>query len=308
VAIQAGPGVQGLYGAQVELTYNPTVVELLDIAPGPLLQGNGQRNQAGGFFRHVAIASSRGSAVLVVTLLKPALPTSNPGELARIVLLSKAEGASNLALSNVILSNQDSIEIPSQVEIQTPVQATTVVVPLVTGFNLIGVPIGTTTAKDLAQLIANQGGTVASIQRWGVGGSQTFDGWVSDLPDTNSFEIELGRGYFVKLSKVPTGGKLSLTGTAITQSASLSFVVGFNLVGIPFATPPSGYTAKSLAQAIDPSGLAKGGIVASIHRWAVGGSQTFDGWVSDLPDTNSFAIKPEAGYFIKLSEAGGITP
>ena len=185
-------------------------------------------------------------------------------------------------------------------------------IPMVVGFNLIAMPVifGTTiTAPDLAGLIAAQNGTVASIQRWGVGGSQTFDGWVADLPGTNPFEIEAGRGYFVKLSAAPDGGVFSVTGAPFALPATLDFVVGFNLIGVPFMTPSAGYTAKSLAEKIDPSGLAQGGVVASIQRWGVGGSQTFDGWVSDLEDTNSFTIEVIAGYFTKLTQVvTGVEP
>ena len=77
---------------------------------------------------------------------------------------------------------------------------------LVAGFNLVSVPFATPAgghdAKTLADAIEAAGGAVDSIQRWGVGGSQGFDGWLPDAP--SPFAIDPKTGYFIKLSQAPT--------------------------------------------------------------------------------------------------------
>ncbi len=171
-------------------------------------------------------------------------------------------------------------------------------IPLVVGFNLVARPVDCASpmnAKDLTDRIVAQGGVVDSIQRWGVGGSQGFGGWLPGAP--NPFTIELGHGYFVKLSALPANGELSIAGLPCTQSAQLDFLgAGFNLVGVPFATPAGGYDSKTLSDAI----VAAGGAVDSVQRWGVGGSQGFEGWLPG--SSNPFTIDAKFGYFIKLSK------
>ena len=90
----------------------------------------------------------------------------------------------------------------NEVTFQIVTGGVTVAVPMVIGFNLVAFPVdiatalGTTTPKatSIRDSIAAQGGTVTSIQRWGVGGAQGFDGWSAALPGTNNFDINSGRG------------------------------------------------------------------------------------------------------------------
>ena len=66
----------------------------------------------------------------------------------------------------------------------------TVDVPLAAGFNLIGIPLQlpeSTTAKDIAEQIAGQGGAVSSILTWNAG----YEAWLADFPDEKNFLIEL---------------------------------------------------------------------------------------------------------------------
>ena len=87
----------------------------------------------------------------------------------------------------------------------------TAVVPVTTGFNLIGTPMDfgtTTTAGDLAQMVAAQGGEVASILSWSAG----FEAWIADFPGEKDFVIEPGRGYFLRLVAPPVNNSLILPG------------------------------------------------------------------------------------------------
>ena len=236
------------------------------------------------------------------------------GATTTITIQVMAESSATSTITNTVTVSGAEVdpETSNNVATATTTLEVSFGIPVVVGFNLITMPVifgSTITAPELADLIAAQNSAVVSIQRWGMGGSQTFDGLVAGRSATNPFELELGRGYFVKLTTAPDGGVFTVTGTPLFAPVPLDFVVGFNLVGVPFMTPSTGYTAKSLAQKIDPNGLAKGGVVASIQRWGVGGSQTFDGWVSDLFDTNSFAVDKTAGYFMKLSQViTGVQP
>ena len=91
----------------------------------------------------------------------------------------------------------------------------------------------TTTARDLAELIAVQGGVVAAILKWNAG----YESWLADFPDEKDFPIEPGRGYFVRLSKAPENGRWVLAGAPFTSPVTLDLGAGFNLIGVPSATP-----------------------------------------------------------------------
>ena len=215
-----------------------------------------------------------------------------------------AHVANSQGVASVVPSNVVSFQLISG--------ATTFQLPMVVGFNLVAIPVNVATALNtttpkatsIRDSIAAQGGTVTSIQRWGVGGAQGFDGWSAALPGTNNFAINSGEGYFVRLTGAPSGGNWSLTGPEASASVPLNFVVGFNLIGVPFMTPGS-YTASTLAAVID----AAGGTVTSIQRWGVGGAQGFDGWSAALPATNDFPIEKDEGYFVRSSAiASGVNP
>lgn len=167
----------------------------------------------------------------------------------------------------------------------------TAVVPVTTGFNLIGTPMDfgtTTTAGDLAEIVAAQGGTVASILSWNAG----FQAWLADFPDEKDFAIEPGRGYFLRLVASPVNNSLMLPDVPLTQGVSVDLATGFNLISIPFATPAAGYDAKGLAEAMDPAGT-----VSSIQAWDAG----YQAWLSDFPDEKSFPIDATSEYFIRMA-------
>ena len=88
----------------------------------------------------------------------------------------------------------------------------TVDLSLVTGFNLIGIPVSlptTTTSRDIAELILGipgasdaqiQAGSVISVLGWNVG-SQIYDTWAAAVPSSDIFNLAEGRGYFVRVSQ-----------------------------------------------------------------------------------------------------------
>ncbi len=307
VMVDATSSAEAIYGAQFEVRFNPAVLSILFAGPGPLLSGNGQEDQAGGFFKHFGIDNASGTLLFASTLLSPAAPSGGAGDVAQMMVFCKAKGRSPLDISSPVLANATGEEILSQSGGDSIVLCggvpleETVEIPVVVGFNLMSLPVGCDeplSAKDLADVIAAQGGVVDSVQRWGVGGAQGFDGWLPG--SSNPFLLQPGHGYFVKLSAIPGSGSVGVTGVPCNQSAPLDFLVpGFNLVGVPYSTPAGGHDAGTLSGLIQVAG----GVVDSVQRWGVGGSQGFDGWLPGA--TGPFAISRLAGYFIKLSQVPG---
>ena len=189
---------------------------------------------------------------------------------------------------------------PAPTPTATPLPAgyTFVDVPLLAGFNLIGIPVEpatTFTAKDLAQQVADQGGQVGSILGW-LASSQVFDASAAVNPDVNNFELRPGQGYFVRVVAPPTSGSWRAVGLQINTGVQLDFLGGFNLVGIPLMT--QAHTARSLADAIDSASDNP----SSVFGWNAG-SQVFDVWAAANPDVNPFNVNPKAGYFAGMTQA-----
>ena len=63
VSVLAGPGVTGLFGAQIDLSFDPAVVEVTATNVGALLRGNGQVNAAGGILTPAPSTTLLGPAV-----------------------------------------------------------------------------------------------------------------------------------------------------------------------------------------------------------------------------------------------------
>ncbi len=90
-------------------------------------------------------------------------------------------------------------------------------VPLLPGYNLIGIPIrfgAPFLARDLAEALLPVGvniedGPVTAVLSWTGGG---YLPWLSNNPLANNFEIERGKGYFVRLQSAVPGDKLTVTG------------------------------------------------------------------------------------------------
>ena len=161
-------------------------------------------------------------------------------------------------------------------------------ISLVTGFNLIGIPVAlatTTTSRDLAELILGipgatddqiKAGFVISVLGWNVG-SQVYDSWSASVPSSGIFPLKEGQGYFVRVSQAAT---LTFTGAAIASPIPLDLSTGFNLLSLPVVTPGGGYTSRTLAEAIigipgATDDQVKAGSVISVLGWNTG-SQVYD--------------------------------
>ena len=90
-------GVDGLYGIQLDLSYEAGKVEALEISPGACPSPDyGVQN---------AIDNTAGTASFAVTSLKPTLACSGEGVVASITFLAVGEGESPLLLTDWILAD-----------------------------------------------------------------------------------------------------------------------------------------------------------------------------------------------------------
>ena len=154
-----------------------------------------------------------------------------PNETFTVTLSSASSAVGALQItqpvSTVTIINDDA-----------PIEA--VDIPLNLGFNLVGIPVRFETPtkfSDLAQQVLNQGGRISSILGWNAG-AQTFITWVAVNPEANDKVVEEGRAYFMRVVRLPAGGNLRVTGRSIIESVPLDFAQGFNLINVPFSTPP----------------------------------------------------------------------
>lgn len=88
-----GPGPNGLYGAQVKLTFDPSIVTVASLTPGPLLA-------SGGYFPASSFDNTAGTIQLVISEVAtppqtcPALPTPCSGVLYTITFNGNTTGTS----------------------------------------------------------------------------------------------------------------------------------------------------------------------------------------------------------------------
>jgi hypothetical protein len=107
-------GVRNLYGFQLELAFNPTVMEVVDAYPGI----PGIQIEEGTFFipENLVInqADNTAGTIKYSASLQGAKPgLTGGGRLARLTFHSKAPGVSTVDFTRTILSDPFSVEIPS---------------------------------------------------------------------------------------------------------------------------------------------------------------------------------------------------
>ena len=104
--------VTSLYGAEIHLTFNPALLEVVDsdsgtagvqIQPGAFLSAD--------FTAQNTVDQSAGKIDFAVAQMPPNQPVSGDGVLATIILKGKADGSSNLDFVSVILSDRDGMAI-----------------------------------------------------------------------------------------------------------------------------------------------------------------------------------------------------
>ena len=122
----------------------------------------------------------------------------------------------------------------------------TVFIPLVLGFNLITLPVdpGPLDSLQVMDEINTQGASpcaaTISVQRCAIqavewqANNQAFV-FNTVTFASGKFDVFPGKGFFINIRNVPLSGGWSVTGAPITSPVDLTFLLGFNLVGVPFA-------------------------------------------------------------------------
>ncbi|MEA3338343.1 MAG: cohesin domain-containing protein, partial [Chloroflexota bacterium] len=104
--------VEGLYGAEVHLTFDPALLEVMDSEPGV----NGVQIQAGTFLspdfvgQHI-VDQAAGKIDFAIAQMPPNESVSGSGVLAKITFKGKAAGTSPVNFITVLLANQGGGEI-----------------------------------------------------------------------------------------------------------------------------------------------------------------------------------------------------
>lgn len=166
------------------------------------------------------------------------------------------------------------------------------------GWNLIALPGAPATSLTSAALCTALNGTSAGsaleIDRWESGG---WSGHVCGVP-ANTFPIEMGRGYFVRMAKPATW---TFSASRIFVPDPVSLQAGWNLVGVAVASSlPS--IADAACTAMD---IASGaGTAIEVNRWSAG---AWDGHRCGVP-ANVFAMEAGRGFFVRVSRPTAWAP
>lgn len=186
---------------------------------------------------------------------------------------------------------------------------------LAKGFNLISVPLTLGTATDNSTYSAydllDAVTSLVAIYRYApdTGYQAAFNTGTKSGTD---FDIEAGRGYWLKLTE--DGKTLQLTGKIISAPQAMSLAKGFNLIGF---TSASGYPGSIKITSYTPgtllTSIKDGTTVTSvaIYAWVDGGySLTYYNSVdgSTALAGKAFDIELTKGYFIKMSQTTAFTP
>ncbi len=104
-----------VYGADVELTFDPQVLEVVDAdenLPGVQLQGGDFINAEQGFFLQNEVNNQAGVIDYALTLLNPAPPAEGNGVLATIVFRAKVDGQTKIDIQTSEFGTQTGEVIP----------------------------------------------------------------------------------------------------------------------------------------------------------------------------------------------------
>jgi trimeric autotransporter adhesin len=109
-----GENVQGMYGLEIHLSFDPAIVEVVDTDPDK----PGIQVKAGDWLKEGFVALNRadnaaGTIDYAATLLNPAPAVSGAGTVAVVTFKAKANGASPVKMTKAILASREAQEIPS---------------------------------------------------------------------------------------------------------------------------------------------------------------------------------------------------
>jgi hypothetical protein len=163
---------------------------------------------------------------------------------------------------------------------------------LVTGLNLISLPINDASITTASSLAAKLGPNCTEVVTFNAAQRQ-LQSYVPDVP-LNNFAIAGGEGYFVNLND-PT--PVVLTGTGWSSPFDVEFVPGLNLIGMP-VNDTAVTTASTLATKIGAS-------CREVVNWE-SSTQSYVSYVTGVP-LNDFAIQAGDGYFVTVNNPTTVT-
>ena len=111
--------VVDLYGAQIHLRFDPSIIEIQDADPdkdGVQVRPGEFLDPAQGFVAANRVDNEAGEVLYGITLLSPASPVNGSDALIWIDFVALAVGRSEWVLQEVILATQDGVSIPVKVE------------------------------------------------------------------------------------------------------------------------------------------------------------------------------------------------
>jgi hypothetical protein len=159
-----------------------------------------------------------------------------------------------------------------------------------TGWNLVALSLDPVTPMTASTLCASLAGLL-EIDRWDGG----WDGHLCAIP-SNDFPIELGRGYFLRVSGALTW---SYNGLPIGSRLAFPLQSGWNLVGFPGAAnrfnAPGIVASIALAAGATSSTVAE--VIREVDRWEDG---QWQGYIVGVP-IDQFTIDEGRGYFMRLN-------
>ena len=169
--------VQDLYGYQVEIAFDPAVLEVVDAdtATTDIQVALGSWLQPDFVFRNNA-DNSAGTIVCVLSQLSPRPAVSGSGELLTITFRGLATGVSPVRFTDLTMANLDGIMIPvvSQQDAQIEVSG--------------GTPPATPTPTPT---LPPASGTVLTLRNFDAGAQTIVEVWVENVEDFYSVDVSL---------------------------------------------------------------------------------------------------------------------
>lgn len=108
-------GVQGLYGADIRLRFDPALLQAVDADPGQpgvQLQHGDLLDARQAYVLRDTVDNEQGSVHYAVSLQRPASPVSGNGALFSIAFRTRGSGAAPLDVAHATLASADALPIP----------------------------------------------------------------------------------------------------------------------------------------------------------------------------------------------------
>lgn len=280
--------VAGLYGADVQLTFDPDVVEVQDDDPVK----SGVQVQHGGFLKadfvlYNSADNSTGTLRYTITQLNPSLPANGSGKLLVMHLRGKSLGVSAVHFSKVELANRDAGIIPvSPVDGSVTVNSPSAPTLSIAKLNATDARLSWTSVSGVSEYHLYRGTTpyftAAEPPYRTTSATQSDDAGVLGNPATN---------YFYTVKAVCPNGSASQVSNRVGEFDFALVRNASNAVALPLI--------DSSLQTADDLGLATGS--SKVSEWVAETSSFRTRLVGIVgPD---FTLQTAHGYFVRTKAA-----